>query len=303
MLRRARPLLGTFVEITAAGAPERVLGTAVDEAFTAIAEVQRRMSFHDPDSTLSRLNREAAKQPVAVDDKTWQVLRFAARLHRASAGVFDPSVAPALQAHGFLPGKEIADPERSPAANGHGNFNDVEFLVAGRRIRFRRSGIVLDLGGIAKGFAVDEAVAALQRTGVPRGVVNAGGDLRVFGSVAWPVGIRAPLDPGRRLLDLALRDRAMATSAPTFSPVRDVNDRPVGPFIDPRNGRPSAELLSATVVAPSAMLADALTKWLLLAPDSALPFLESADAAALVVLADGTVQCSSNWHDTLGTSP
>lgn len=302
-LRRARPLLGTFVEITATGASENVLGAAVDAAFATVAEVQRRMSFHDPDSTLSRLNRDAAAQPVPVDEGTWEVLRFAADLHKASGGLFDPSVAPTLQAHGFLPAHERVNSKETESARARGDFGDVEFLAADRRIRFHRPGIVLDLGGVAKGFAVDGAVVALQNAGVLRGVVNAGGDLRAFGPDAWPVEIRAPLEPGRRLLEVALRDRAMATSASTFSLVRDpATDRPVGPFVHPTSGRLADELLSATVVAPSAMLADALTKWLLLAPDAALSYLETASAAAFVVLADGTAQCSSNWHDALGTS-
>src|SRR5215475_1309523 len=92
-LRRARPLLGTFVEIVVSGA-----------AFAVVARVHRLMSFHDPDSDVSRLNRDAAKGPVAVDPWTFQVLQIAEDLRRRSAGVFDVAVASALQAIGLLPG-------------------------------------------------------------------------------------------------------------------------------------------------------------------------------------------------------
>src|SRR6266700_542445 len=98
---RARPLLGTFVEITAAGAPRPEMDAAVNAAFEAIASVHRLMSFHDADSDVSRLNREAPVRAVGVHDWTFQVLQAAVDLHRRSRGVFDVAVAPALQAMGL----------------------------------------------------------------------------------------------------------------------------------------------------------------------------------------------------------
>src|SRR6185437_14298893 len=91
-VRRARPLLGTFVEIAVDGWCADSAHCAIDAAFAAIEEVQRRMSFHDPASTLSRLNREAAQRAVPVDAWTFAVLRAAARVHRVSGGAFDVTV-------------------------------------------------------------------------------------------------------------------------------------------------------------------------------------------------------------------
>src|ERR1700746_1782991 len=154
-LRRARPLLGTIVEITIDSYPDQSAELAIDRAFASIAAIHQQMSFHDPNSLLSRANREAFDRPVSVDDKTFQVLTIARDFYLLSGGLFDPTIAPILQRTEFLPAFDEG-PTESEAS-----FADVE-LLSHNRVRFRRPGIRLDLGGIAKGFAVDQAMAALE---------------------------------------------------------------------------------------------------------------------------------------------
>ena len=103
-VRRARPLLGTFVEIEVAGSAKSGVNAAIDAAFEAVASVHRLMSFHEPDSDVSRLNREASVRPVSVHAWTYRVLEAAVEMHRRSNGMFDIAVAPTLQAMGLLPG-------------------------------------------------------------------------------------------------------------------------------------------------------------------------------------------------------
>src|ERR1700687_3311862 len=102
-IRRARPLLGTVVEIQWSGASKADLNAGIDAAFEAVACVHRLMSFHEPDSDVSRLNREAFVRPVKVHGWAVQVLQAAVEMHRRSNGIFDIAVAPALQAMGLLP--------------------------------------------------------------------------------------------------------------------------------------------------------------------------------------------------------
>src|SRR5689334_13989774 len=102
-VRRARPLLGTFVEIAASGAPHEALHTAIGRAFGTVADVHHLMSFHEGDSDVSRLNREAASRPVRVHPWTYEVLRVASELYEASGGLFDIAIADALQRLGLLP--------------------------------------------------------------------------------------------------------------------------------------------------------------------------------------------------------
>src|SRR5262249_29992056 len=105
-VRRARPLLGTFVEIAASGRPRSELESAIDLAFAAVAKVHRLMSFHEHESDVGRLNRDAHASSVAVDACTFEVLRTSLDLHRRSGGIFDVTIAPVLQTMGMLPGAE-----------------------------------------------------------------------------------------------------------------------------------------------------------------------------------------------------
>ena len=155
---------------------------AIDAAFAVIDKVHRLMSFHDPDSDVSRLNREACKRHVAVDPWTYQVLETAIELNRESSGVFDMTVASLLQQRGLLP-RGAGDP--APAADRITAAGAVE-LLGDRRVRYRHPGITIDLGGIAKGFAVDRALDVLRGCGLVRGLVNAGGDLRRIRTVPSP---------------------------------------------------------------------------------------------------------------------
>src|SRR5580704_14561335 len=175
-IRRARPLLGTFVEIEVAGAARSELDAAIDAAFEAVARVHRLMSFHERDSDVSRLNREASLRPVKVHAWTFQVLEMAVEMHRLTKGIFDITVAPALQAMGLLPGLE-----GDAAIVTETRFFDAIELLPENTVRFRHPDVRIDLGGIAKGFAVDRALEALRGFDVSSGMVNAGGDLAAFG--------------------------------------------------------------------------------------------------------------------------
>ena len=265
MLRRARPLLGTFVEITVGAASEAFAQRAATAGFAAIADVHRLMSFHEHDSDLSRINRHAHLRAVEVDPRTFAVLRRARFLSRASKGLFDCTVGGALLSLGALPRSDA-----SPCPDANATFRDVA-LLAGHRVRLRRP-LAIDLGGIAKGFAVDEAVAAIARSGADAACVNAGGDLRVFGDRAWPVALRTP--DGFAPLP-ALRNRALATSADTFASR--------GAIVDPATRRLRADPKSVSILAPTCMDADALTKvvWLANGPPPGL--LETMHACALVL--------------------
>src|SRR5262249_39413688 len=187
-IRRARPLLGTFVEISVADASACDAEAAVEEAFAAVAKVHRLMSFHEPGSDVARLNREAGTRAVTVDPWTCAVLETALDLTRRSGGAFDVAVAPVLQELGRLPRR---GPRSAPRSSGGEAFE----LSAGRRVRFRDRGVRIDLGGIAKGFAVDRAVDTLRARGVRCGLVNAGGDLAAFGPQPQTVHVRDPRDP------------------------------------------------------------------------------------------------------------
>jgi thiamine biosynthesis lipoprotein len=242
--RRARPLLGTFVEMALWGGDETLKQTASDQAFDAIALVESTMSRFIPDSDIGRLNRG---QSPDLHPWTVQILNFCDRMEQSSGGRF------------------------TPRAVGH-----------------------LDLGGVAKGFAVDRAIDTLKAHGIEAGMVNAGGDLAVFGPTAQTIHSRDPRQPARLLPPIAIKNAALASSAPAFDPVTGALAA-ASAILDPRTGLPATGALGASVRAPDAMTADALTKIVMIMGGQAWPLLSQWRAEAWMIQADGTETHTAGW--------
>src|SRR5262249_37570093 len=156
------------------------------------------------------------------------------------------------------------------------------------------SGVRIDLGGIAKGYAVDRAVAVLKEHLMTQGLVNAGGDIAAFGRTPRRVQIRDPRDPTRLLGAVALLDEALASSA-AHSDATQQLPTSSSAIIDPRTGRPADAIKGASVRAPSCVLADALTKVVMIDGEASGPVLGHYGASALMVLGDDDVRISPNW--------
>lgn len=286
-VRRARPLLGTYVEVTAVGGERGELVRAAGAALDAVAAIGQRLSFHDPGSLLSRLMRQAHHRPVEVDGATLRLLRRTLRWARRTGGSFDPvRAASRLVAAGLLPA-----PLGTPLPDPRATFADVELDAAGR-VRFRRP-LWLDLGGIAKGFAVDRAVAALRRAGVRSGCVNAGGDLRVFGERRIRVGLRDG-DRGDRLVAFVeLAAAALASSSACFSrrtAITGIDSAPtaVSHLVDTLGGGFFVAPRGASAVAPSCLAAEVLAKMALFAPRRAAELARSVGGRLLPLSEAGT---------------
>jgi FAD:protein FMN transferase len=279
-MKRARPLLGTVVEITAEGAVHS-LPAAIEAAFASVERVQQLMSFHEPNSDVSRINGAATGREVRIDRRTFTVLQFARRLSDLSEGAFDITTASVLVENRFLPKRSR---ETIPLG---ATFHDLD-LLRGNRVRWHRKGWI-DLGGVAKGYAVDCAIAMLRARGVKTGIVNAGGDLRCFGE-AQPVHIRHPNAPTLALYLGRLADAALASSAGYFSGVRS-GSRRIDPLVDPKHSRCTSWSASISVAAPDGIAADALTKVVRLRPDLAPGILERFGAQAIVIDHRGTRCC------------
>lgn len=246
---------------------------AVSAAFNAIGRVQRLMSFHEPDSDVGQLNRHASRRAVRVHAWTCRVLRRAVKLHAQTGGLFDVTVASALVRAGWLP---------RVVKNFHGTGTSADIVFSpGNRIRFQRP-LMVDLGGIAKGFAVDQAIAALQRSGANAGVVNAGGDLRIFGPRAESVHVRLPESPGILVPLSQVRNAAIATSAHYFAQ-RKIRGVLCGPICHPLRREFSSRACSVSVIAQECWLADALCKAVWLGGAAMLPVLRQHGARARIL--------------------
>lgn len=246
--RRARPLLGTLVDVQAEGPGAQA---AVAAAFDEIAAVHALLSFHAPDSELQAVNRAAPGARLQVDHRTLAVLRLAATLYAASARAFDC---------------RVGTPEQ---------LADTRFPVAFEGdILIKQTGASMDLGGIAKGYAVDRAIEVMLAHAIERVVVNAGGDLRHSGSRPMTVQVRDPRNAAHVAKTMTLDNAALASStAGGLGAHADSASR-----IHGADRMPLPGLAGATVQAPTCMLADALTKVVLATGDVAHPLLNQYGA-------------------------
>jgi len=238
--RRARPLLGTIVEIGIGGDAD-VSDAVFERAFEGLALIENLMSFQDPGSELSQFN--AATDEIELHWRTADVLRRALAVGRRSGELFNCTVGGSLVKQGVLPDHGGAD------AADSGNSDDV--MLAGRKAKRLRP-VCVTLDGIAKGYAVDYAVTLLQRSGVTAGWVNAGGDLRVFGDLRLCVDRRD--HAGDKTGLGSLHDAAVATSSSVTVPDAE---RPAWMV---RGDGGAVDAGTWSVLAPRAWLADALTK-------------------------------------------
>jgi thiamine biosynthesis lipoprotein len=235
-VRRMRIAMGTWVAIEATAPDADSAQRGIDSAFAVIAELSRTLDPAATDSDVARINAAACGQPIAVRPGTLALLRFAQRLHRLSEGIFDPCL---------------------PSAPGR--LSDLTLHDGSPARAESRLPLQLDLGGIAKGFAVDGAVLALKACRCSAGLVNAGGDVRVFGAAVQQVFLR---DAGGTYHRVSLTEAALAVS------VRAAPGAPSGHrgyYV--RRGAAAATRDYAAVRAPDATTADALTKCVLLCPD------------------------------------
>lgn len=270
-ISRCKPLLGTYVRLTLTAdvARETLLEMSV-RAFARIERVERLMSFHDPDSELSRLNRLAHRQPCPVSAETEAVLRQALRLSRASQGLFDISIAPALIRQGLLPAVGVD-------IDASANWRDLH--VENGRVSFAKK-MLIDLGGIAKGYAVDQAMSVLSDD--IDAVINAGGDIRMNRWQDKTVSIRYAASGHEQTVEAPMRAAAIASSASYY-----LNGK--GAIIAPGQRQAADSPCVYSVFASNCMLADALTKIAFLS-GGRLDLIRAFDARLLCVDRRGRVR-------------
>ena len=259
----SRVAMGCTATVRICGPDAAALPIIVGEALDEIDRVDRLMSHYRRDSPLSRLNREAANGPVAVDPELFAFLAECLRWSRESEGAFDVTVGPLMKAWGFFrdEGRVPSGDELARAREVVGHRHVLLDREAGT-VRFDRPGVELDLGGIGKGYAVDRVVELLRRRGVASALVNLGGS-SVYGLGAppgresWEIKVQDPADPTKVALTVALRDRALSVSG-GYERFFEKDGVTYSHVMDPRTGRPVQGVLSVAVLADSATTGDAL---------------------------------------------
>jgi thiamine biosynthesis lipoprotein len=265
-------------------------------AQAAVSEVQRieaKYSRYRPDSVLSRINAAAGSGvPVAVDDETAHLLRFAAQLHEASDGLFDITSGVLRQAWDFRAGRP-PEPEAVRALLPRMGWRHVAFDDA--RVGLAIAGMEIDFGGIGKEYAADRAATVLREAGYANGYVNLGGDIRLLGPMCdgtpWLLGIAHPRTAGELAAEVRLGEGALATSG-DYERYIDHAGRRYCHVLDPTTGWPVHDWQSVSVVAPACLAAGALTTIAMLKGPAGPAFLRAQGVAHVMIDAHGQV---SRW--------
>ncbi len=268
------------------------------EAFNLVDALEDQMSVFRETSEICQINRTAATGPVEVEPRLFELLRLAMRLHRETDGAFDLTVSPLWEVWGFArrAGTLPTEAQLTEALRDVGS-QLVELDARRGTIHFHRQGVRLNFGSIGKGYALDRCAEVLRQAGVEdflvhggqssvlaRGAQTARAESRESGPKHWSVGVRHPLRPDRRLAEIRLGDRALATSGSRGQSFVH-GGRRYGHILDPRTGQPAEGVLSATAVAPTAAEADALsTAFYVMGPQRTLDFCQSRpEIAAMMV--------------------
>jgi len=283
---RAELVMGSIARITI---DEGASAVAFDAAFDAFRAVDASMSLYRPASSLVRVNAHAATHAEPVDEALFDCLARAQALSAATAGAFDVTVLPLLRAWGAYPELSYLSAGRVDAVGWGGLLLD----PAARAVRFRRDGMGIDLGGIAKGFALDRARTALAAAGARRALLDLGGNLALLGAGpgrGWRVAVTDPAAPAETLgvLTLAAGD-TVATSGNYARDFAHEGWKTQSHIFDPRTGRAVRAKLAVTVWGPDATTVDALsTALLVLGPDGAGTVLAREPTVGALFVDDAT---------------
>lgn len=283
--------MGTVFEITATGINS---GPAIEKAFQEIKRIEAITSNRDG-SELTKVNEAAGVGPVKVSPELFAILTKVAESYPGLSGSFDPTIAPLIDLWGFNPGGEPRLPTAAEISRIFPlvGFERVALDAEHQTVFLTVKGMKLDLGGIAKGYAVDRAYLSLQRSGIRSALINGGSSsIRVIGKRAdgkpWRLGIGHPRQDGELLGILRLpKDRALATSADNQNFFIQNGER-YSHLIDPHTGYPARDKILVTVTAPTAMEADLLSTAFFLLPIPEIKAFISANPKYAAIIFDST---------------
>jgi thiamine biosynthesis lipoprotein len=285
----AEPHMGTTCRITLYGVDERSAGEAAKAAFARIAQLDDMMTDYRPSSELMRLCEKAGTGPVPVSGDLFTVLAYGQEISKLSDGAFDVSVGPLVQLwRRARRTKLFPDPVQIAGARDRVGYRYITLDGVKHTVRLEKPGMRLDLGGIAKGYAADEALKVLGRHGVSRALVAAGGDIAASegppDARGWKVGIAPLHDPSSQpTLFVCLANAAVSTSGDAEQHVV-IDGVRYSHIIDPRTGLPLTARRSVSVVAAHGIAADSLTKVVSILGQRGLGIIEDIPGTAAYVV-------------------
>ncbi|TFG78254.1 MAG: FAD:protein FMN transferase [Thermodesulfobacteriales bacterium] len=294
-IERVQYQMGTYARVLIYGGNDR----DVDAAFAKIKELDNLLSGYNPKSEISEINNMAGERAVRVNPQVIQILQIAKTIATETDGVFDPTIG-ALTIGVYRFGREsevepdIADIDKAKSLV---NYNDL--VIEGDNVYLKNKGMMIDLGAIGKGYAVEQAVSVLKARGVKTGVVSLSGDLKVFGDEA-EIAITNPENKGAiATFTTKTEDLAISTSG-SYERSVTIDGDVYHHLIVPESGKPGNDFISLTVVLEdSSTLADAYaTALFIMGRDKALEFLDNhREIGVFIVFPDKNTYYNETFSD------
>ncbi len=260
-LHKDADIMGTRISVELFHDDPAVARRGVDAVFEEMHRIDRDMSPWIATSELSRLNREAAQHPVAVSDELFELIRTSVHYSRLTHGAFDITFASVGFLYDYRKGVHPDEPERR-AATELINYRNLVLQAQGHTIAYSKPGVRIDLGGIAKGYAVDRSIRLLQALGIHQALVTAGGDSRMIGERwkgrPWNIGVRDPRDEHKLVAVIPLENVAVSTSG-DYERFFEEDGIRYHHIINPASGDSARGMHSATLIGPDATTTDALS--------------------------------------------
>ena len=296
-LKQTEMIMGTLVEITVIPANEK----AIRQAFEALKKVDALMSTYKEDSEISILNREGKAQ---VSEQTLEVIEDAIKFSNLTDGAFDITCRPLINLWKKAK-KEEKVPTEEEIEEAISLVGYQRIILEGNQIRLGKEGMQIDLGGIAKGYAVDKAIEALKKNNIKRALVNAGGDLYALGTdrqgEKWQIGVQDPREEDKIIDIIKVKDRAVATSG-DYRRYFTLEGKRFSHIVNPKTGLTVQDVpMSVTIVGPGATTTDALsTGVFVLGPEEGMKLIESLPEVEGMIISEGMKKLTSQgWEEFL----
>ena len=296
-LKQTEMIMGTLVEITVIPANEK----AIREAFEALKKVDALMSTYKEDSEISILNREGKAQ---ISEETLEVIEDAIKFSNLTDGAFDITCRPLINLWKKAK-KEEKVPTEEEIEEAISLVGYQRIILEGNQIRVEKEGMQIDLGGIAKGYAVDKAIEALKKNSIKRALVNAGGDLYALGTdpqgEKWQIGVQDPREEDKIIDIMKVKDKAVATSG-DYRRYFTLEGKRFSHIVNPKTGLTVQDVpMSVTIIGPDATTTDALsTGVFVLGPEEGMKLIESLPEVEGMIISEGMNKLTSQgWEEFL----
>ena len=295
-------LMGTTVQTTARSTDINASKLALLASYKEMSRVENLLSSHKDDSEISKVNIAAGIHPVKVSYETFSLLKRAAAFSAKYDGLFDVTIGPVSNLWGFNEDQKINLPHKNDIEKllKLVNFKNIVLNDKDTTVFLTQKGMAIDLGGIAKGYAVDRGAAVMKKMGIRNFILNAGGDIYVSGTkdskTDWKIGIRHPRHSNKLIAEFNLHDFAVATSG-DYERYKIINGKRYHHILNPADGYPGALSESSTVLAPTVEQADAAATFLFLLGWEKAITDKSIDFPFLIVSSNGEIHYNDYFAD------